>query len=122
MSIQQITITGRLTSDAETKEFGQHTALTCSVAVNQYNGRDRDETTVFYDVKKFGPGVEGLSKILRKGRVVTVVGELKVRVAEPSEKYPNPRTFYNIDAAAIQPPERMGGDDFPGGDDGRPSI
>jgi single-strand DNA-binding protein len=74
----KVIIAGRLGRDAQHKTTQSGTDL-CSFAVAADVGYGDAKQTYWVDVTKWGKGAEGLSRILRKGSAVTVVGELSTR-------------------------------------------
>lgn len=71
--MQSITIAGRIGRDAETRQAGEGTVTSFTVAVDQRNGRDK--TTNWWRVSIWGKRGETLCEYLRKGDNVTVAGE-----------------------------------------------
>lgn len=76
--MQQITITGRLGRDPETRQAGGNTVCNFSVACD--NGRDTEPT--WYRVGVWGKQGETAQRMLAKGRKVVVAGTLKVSTYE----------------------------------------
>ena len=76
--MQQITITGRLGRDPETRQAGSNSVCNFSVACD--NGRDTVPT--WYRVGVWGRQGEMAQKMLAKGRRVVVAGTLKVSTYE----------------------------------------
>lgn len=74
--MQTITIAGRLARDAETRNAGEGTVTSFTVAVDQRNGRDK--TTNWWRVSIWGKRGESLCQYLRKGDNITVAGEFSV--------------------------------------------
>jgi len=72
------TASGALGKDAEYKRT-QGDAEFCSFSVATENGYGDRKVTQWVDVTKWGKGSEGLTKLLTKGRSVTVIGELTTR-------------------------------------------
>jgi single-strand DNA-binding protein len=77
----KVTVAGRLGRDAQFRTLQDGTGI-CSFAVAADVGFGEKKKTYWVDVAKFGKGAEGLSKILRKGASVAVVGELGTREHE----------------------------------------
>lgn len=78
MSINNVTISGNLTRDAELRETASTSILTFSVAVNdrvQENGEWKDRPN-FIDCTVFGARAKSLAKRLEKGSKVLVAGKL----------------------------------------------
>lgn len=72
---------GRLGKDATHRQTQNGTDI-CSFSLAADVGFGDNKQTVWLDVSKFGKGAEGLSRILRKGSQVAVVGELSTREYE----------------------------------------
>ena len=74
--MQSITIAGRIGRDAETRNAGEGTVTSFTVAVDQRNGRDK--TTNWWRVSIWGKRGESLCQYLRKGDNITVAGEFSL--------------------------------------------
>jgi single-strand DNA-binding protein len=74
----RLMIAGNLGRDAEHKTT-QGGGEFCSFPVACETGFGERKTTTWVDVTKWGKGAEGLSRILRKGSKVAVVGEMGLR-------------------------------------------
>jgi len=75
--MKNITIAGRLTKDAETRNAGDDRVTGFSVAVDDRSGREK--TTIFFDCSMWGKRGESLAQYLTKGSSVTVSGDLGKR-------------------------------------------
>lgn len=75
--MKNITLAGRLTKDAETRDAGGDRVTGLSVAVDDRSGREK--TTLFFDCSLWGKRGESLSQYLTKGSSVTVSGDLGTR-------------------------------------------
>lgn len=73
-----VIITGNLGKDAEYKTTQGGSEL-CYFTVADKAGYGDNEQTLWFDVTRWGKGAEGLSRVLRKGSSVTVIGELSTR-------------------------------------------
>lgn len=73
--MQQITISGRIGKDAETRDTQGGTVTSFNVAVDQGYG-DRKSTN-WFRVSSWGKKGAGAAPYLLKGGVVTVIGELE---------------------------------------------
>ncbi|NLF35493.1 MAG: single-stranded DNA-binding protein [Clostridiales bacterium] len=72
-----ITVTGRLTSDAELKFLSNGTpVLRFSIACNRW--KIKENKTSFYDCEVWGRYGEGKSKVINKGTHVIVTGSLDI--------------------------------------------
>ena len=74
--MQTITIAGRVGRDAETRQAGDGSVTSFTVAVDQRNGRDK--TTNWWRVSIWGKRGETLAQYIRKGDNITVAGEFSL--------------------------------------------
>jgi single-strand DNA-binding protein len=74
--MQSIIIAGRIGRDAETRQAGDGTVTSFTVAVDQRNGRDK--TTNWWRVSIWGKRGDSLCPYLTKGSNVTVAGEFSL--------------------------------------------
>jgi single-strand DNA-binding protein len=72
-NFNNITITGRLTADAEINDVGEHKVCKFRVAVNR-----TEEITDFINVKVWNNYAESLFPYLKKGKFVLVNGALNI--------------------------------------------
>jgi single-strand DNA-binding protein len=78
MSINSITIVGRLGGDPEIRTTQSGSTVTkFSLATDRYNGKERDKTTDWHRVVCFGQLAENCAKYLAKGRQAAVRGSMK---------------------------------------------
>lgn len=75
--MKTITIAGRLTRDAETRDAGSDRVTSFSVAVDDRAGREK--STQFFDASMWGKRGEAVAQYLTKGSSVTVSGDLGTR-------------------------------------------
>ncbi len=76
--MKNITLAGRLTKDAETRNLSSGDTVTSfSVAVDDSQGKEKG--TIFFDCSIFGKRGDALSQYLTKGTPVTVTGDLSKR-------------------------------------------
>jgi len=75
--MKNITIAGRLTRDAETRDAGSDRVTSFSVAVDDRQGKEK--STIFFDASLWGKRGESLAQYLTKGSSVTVTGDLSKR-------------------------------------------
>ena len=75
--MKNLTIAGRLTKDAETRDAGSDRVTSFSVAVDDWKGREK--STLFFDASMWGGRGEKLAQYLTKGSSVTVSGDLSTR-------------------------------------------
>lgn len=80
-----ITITGRLTRDAQHKTTTQSEFCAFSVAAD--DGFGDNKTTLFFDCTKWGKGAAKLTEFLQKGTAVTVSGSLGMKEADNGKTY-----------------------------------
>ncbi|MGL5734338.1 MAG: single-stranded DNA-binding protein [Beijerinckiaceae bacterium] len=101
-----VTIAGNLGKDAEYKETQGGKGF-CSFPVAATVGYGDKKATVWVDVTRWGEGAQGLTRHLRKGSKVTVIGELSTREH-------NGKTYLQCraDHVALQG-DRAGGTDAP---------
>lgn len=75
--MKNLTIAGRLTKDATTREAGSDKVTGFSVAVDDRTGKDK--STLFFECSIWGKRGETLAQYLTKGSSVTVSGDLGTR-------------------------------------------
>jgi single-strand DNA-binding protein len=75
--MKNLTIAGRLTKDAETRDAGGSRVTGFSVAVDNWDGKTKG--TLFFDASMWGDRGEKLAQYLIKGASVTVSGDLGTR-------------------------------------------
>lgn len=78
--MKNLTLAGRLTRDAETRDAGADRVTGFSVAVDDRAGRDK--TTLYFDCSMWGKRGEAVAPYLKKGTPVTVSGDLSKREHE----------------------------------------
>lgn len=78
--MKSITIAGRLTKDAITRETNTDKVTGFSVAVDDRSGKEKG--TIFFDCSMWGKRGETLAQYLTKGSSVTVSGDLGTREYE----------------------------------------
>jgi len=77
-NINKTIIKGNLTRDPELKSTNTGTYLcTFSVAVNSYQGKDKEDYVSFFDCTAWGKRAEVMSKYLAKGKPVIIEGNLR---------------------------------------------
>lgn len=78
-SVNSITLVGRLTRDAETRDVGSTTITSFSLAYNTQRkvGESWEDVSHFIDCKVWGARGKGLEPYLAKGQQVAVQGELE---------------------------------------------
>jgi single-strand DNA-binding protein len=75
--MKNLTIAGRLTKDAETRDAGGSRVTGFSVAVDNWDGKTKG--TLFFDASWWGDRGEKVAPHLTKGTPVTVSGDLGTR-------------------------------------------
>lgn len=78
--MKNLTIAGRLTKDATTRESVSDKVTGFSVAVDDRNGKEK--TTLFFDCSIWGKRGESLAQYLTKGTSITASGDLGTREYE----------------------------------------
>lgn len=78
--MKNITIAGRLTRDAVTREAESDKVTGFAVAVDDRSGKEK--TTLFFDCSLWGKRGESLAQYLTKGSSVTVSGDFGTREYE----------------------------------------
>ena len=108
-----VVIIGRLTRDAELRYSNAGLAISkFSVANSAYQGKDRDTYTNFFECTWFGKAAESLNQYLRKGRQVSIVGELR---QDRWEQDGNSRTAVKIIVNNLQLLQKPGDSSSSGG-------
>jgi single-strand DNA-binding protein len=82
--VKTITIAGKLGRDAETRQAGQDTVTSFSVAVDE-RGRNGEKTTHWFDVSIWGKRGQALGPHLTKGSAVCVVGDFGTRTYQAKD-------------------------------------
>lgn len=78
MSINSVTMVGRLTKDAELKYTGDGLAITkFNIAVDRYAGKDKPKEASFFTWTLFGKRAEGLTPYLLRGTQVALSGDAR---------------------------------------------
>jgi single-strand DNA-binding protein len=78
MDINTVTLTGRLTRDAEKKQSNSGVSYcNFSIANNQYGGKGKDAKVSFFDCVIFGKLAEAIGDYLTKGTPVTISGSIQ---------------------------------------------
>lgn len=106
--MKNLTIAGRLTKDATTREAGSDKVTGFSVAVDDRQGKEK--STLFFDCSMWGKRGETLAQYLVKGSQVTVSGDLGTREYEG-------KTYLTLRVADVS----LQGGKSTGGGDGDPS-
>lgn len=78
--MKALTIAGRVTKDATTRDAGSDRVTGFSVAVDDRSGKEK--STLFFDCSLWGKRGETLAQYLTKGSSVTVAGDLGTREYE----------------------------------------
>lgn len=109
--MKNLTIAGRLTKDATTREAGSDKVTGFSVAVDDRQGKEK--STLFFDCSMWGKRGETLAQYLVKGSQVTVSGDLGTREYEG-------KTYLTIRVADVS--LQGGKAAASGGDDGASGV
>lgn len=88
--MNSISISGNLGKDCETKQVGDNTVCTFSVADSQ----GRDKPSIWWNCQLWGKRGESLAAYLTKGQQVTVIGNVTQR--EYTDKDGNKRTAMDV--------------------------
>lgn len=101
-SFNSITIVGNLGRDPETREVGQTSVCSFSVATTERKGKgeDREEHTTWFRVNAWGKTAEVCQQYLAKGNLVYVQGSLSER--EYTDKDGNKRHSLEVNATSVQ--------------------
>lgn len=82
--MKTITIAGRLTRDAETRDASDNRVTNFAVAVDHWDGREK--SAMFFECALWGSRGEKLAQYLTKGASVTVSGDFSTREYEGKTK------------------------------------
>ena len=94
---------GRLTRDAELTQTQKGTSMSkFRIAVNSYRGQN--EETLFMNILCFGKMAESLNDKLNKGRIVSVIGPVKVDEYEDDENNRRLSICVMADQISLGPP------------------
>ncbi len=112
--INCVTLTGRLTRDAELKYTQNGGAVVrFSLAVNRAK-RNADgswgEDTSFFDCVYFGKGAEATNSYLTKGRMIAVSGELRQSRWEGQDGQARTRVEITVNMLTLTSSQARGGD------------
>ena len=89
---QMIIVRGNLGKDPEVKVVGENVVCSFSLACTTHIGQQ--EHTEWFAVSQWGKAGEALGKLLQKGDVVEVVGDLRTKVV-------NEKRFTNLNASKV---------------------
>lgn len=111
--MKQITIAGTVGRDAETRQAGQSTVTSWSVAVD--DGWGDKKTTMWFDCSMWGQRGEKLAAHITKGGKMSVTGDLSTREH-------NGKTYLQVrvDNLTLQGGKREGSNQQSGGYGGGP--
>lgn len=82
--MKTITVAGKLGRDAETRQAGQDTVTSFSVAVDE-RGRNGEKSVHWFDCSIWGKRGQGLGPHLTKGSAVCVVGDFGTRTYQAKD-------------------------------------
>ncbi len=80
MNLNVVTLSGRLTADAELKQTDGGTSI-CNFRL-AVNDRRKEDKTIFLNIVVFGKQAEALAEHLTKGKLVGVAGRLDIDTYE----------------------------------------
>ena len=108
--MNNITVVGNLTADAEVKTFGDSKFIAMKIADNVYQGKDKDDHVNYYDILYGNSSADKMVSAYKKGTQVTVIGQVKAMLNESGGKhYMNLGIrSYNV---SLPPKENNGGSD-----------
>lgn len=84
---------GRVTRDPETKTLGGKEAVVFPLAVTRYYDREREDRTEWVDVAAFGDKAKASALSLRKGNIVGIEGNLRIKPRDDGRQYVNLSAF-----------------------------
>lgn len=93
--INQVTLVGRLTKNAEVKKFGENLILLGSIAQNV--GKKGEEKTFYFDFFKVVES-DKIASFLKKGTLVALSGSLTYKEKELDKKHIR---YYSIKAQSF---------------------
>ncbi len=96
--IAQVVLTGRVGQDPEEKYINDTPLGTFSIAVDQYMGKNKKNTTAWWRIEVWG-NLTRLLEYVKKGDAITVAGEVRQDVVE-NEGGKN--TYYKVRASNIR--------------------
>jgi len=92
MNLQHLILFGRATKDAEIFESKKKTPFAkFSIAVNEYNKKDKIEDASYYDIVVFGNSTKAVLNSVKKGDHVLVEGKPEVEAYLSKENEPKAR-------------------------------
>ncbi len=76
--MNKVYLIGRVTSDITTKQMNNgNAACSFSIAIDRYQGKDKEKTTDFIRCNAFGSTAEILGKYAGKGKQIAIEGNIK---------------------------------------------
>lgn len=93
--INQVTLVGRLTKNAEVKKFGENLILLGSIAQNV--GKKGEEKAFYFDFFKIVES-DKIASYLKKGTLVAINGSLTYKEKEMDKKHVR---YYSVKAQSI---------------------
>jgi single-strand DNA-binding protein len=87
-----ISLVGRLTKDPQSREVGEHTVVSFSVACDN---KGKDKGTSYFDCQSWNKQGEFVMNYLSKGRLVYVNGHMESRKHED-------KTYWTLNAESIR--------------------
>jgi single-strand DNA-binding protein len=81
-----VTLVGNLVKDPDAKMVGKQAKTTFSIAVERYQGPDKEAAVDFFNVVSWGKLAEISGDYLKKGRKVLVDGRIQIRSYKKDEQ------------------------------------
>lgn len=76
--INVLTLSGRMTRDAEIRAVGDRNVAKFGFASNYYQGKNKEEGTLFLDCEAWAEKADILAKYTKKGSALVLVGQLRM--------------------------------------------
>lgn len=101
MSLNTVTLTGRIGNDPEIKQFESgHCKATASLAVDEF-GREDQKQTHWIPLEAWGKTAEILAKHATKGKQIGVQGSLKADAYEDKDGNNRKRLYVKVDRVEL---------------------
>lgn len=100
--INSVFITGNLGQDPEIKYFESGKVVSnFNVAVNEYQGKDKDEKTNWISCRAWGKKAEFISEYAKTGSFVMIHGHLGVDEWQADDGTTKRKVFINVDEIKV---------------------
>lgn len=107
-NINLVVLAGRVGQDPQTRDVGGDNQLvTTSMAVTQWGGSKKGETTMWVDLSFWGNKAK-VTEYIRKGMKITVTGRLNIREHDGKK-------YTSINVTEVELPDRSDGEGNGGG-------